>query len=318
MKKFIATIAAIIVAGFSSSTANAALTTSPAGDNRSVYVINDYSGDISRLDLTDESTELVCESAISSTDWITGSAFDPATNTVYWIKDFSTGNAAIVTVNLYSCDQSVAPIDLGGRGDTSNANIYGLTWHDGVIEILYMDGDTFYDRIRGEATLVDGVWEVTQLMDYGNETNFSDLAYDPVSHNLYAMSYDCNVYNLENYPSAPMAAYTAAGISTDCPTLKIDDAGRVWFTSNSYGVLNSDTLSAPGVDLQSFNNGSLDFSVYCEEFFFAPTVIPAPGSNEDLAKTGTNVNLGMVFGTAGLFFAAAIAFATRARRLNRQ
>lgn len=313
MKKFIALAlaAGIVVTG--NVAANAALTTAPAGDDLSVYTLDDLTGTISRLDLETETTEVVCESDITSTNWITGSAFDPATNTVYWVKNFPNGDASIVTVDLYTCEQTDSPLDINGRGDSTDSDIYGLTWYEGGLEVLYQDALTNGDRIIGDATLVDGVWEVSPTADFGNEYNLSDIAYNPVSGDLYAITYDCTVYNLTDSASV-VALYPLAGVSQECPTMKIDDAERIWFTSDDYGVLNSDTLAAPGGDLQFFDNGSLSANDYCEEFFFAPTVITAPVSDAgELASTGSDNIAPTLFGTAGLFFTAAAAFYYRFR-----
>lgn len=312
MKKLITLALAVGIAVIGNVAANAALSTAPAGD-LSIYTIDDFTGTISRLDLSTETAEVVCESTVVSTSWITGSAFDSATNTVYWVKNFPNGDASIVTVDLYTCEQSDSPLDINGRGDSTDTAIYGLTWYEGGLVVLYEDDLTSYDRIIGDATLVDGVWEVSPTADFGNEVYYSDIAYNPVTDDLYAIDYDCNVYNLTDSISL-VAAYSVAGVSTECPTLKIDDAERIWFTSDNSGVLNSDTLSAPGGDLQYFDNGPLNSDTYCEEFFFGPTVITAPVNNAGgLASTGSENVAPILFGTAGLFFAAAAAFYYRFR-----
>lgn len=296
--------------------AQAALETAPAGDYSTLYTVGVTSGNVYRFDRATESTELVCESTNTSDEWITGSAFDPATNTLHWIRNFSSGEASIVSVDMSTCDQTVLPIDIDGRGDSSNTEIFGLTWHDGALQIMYQDSNDSNNRWVGNVSGGVTTWDVEPFMNLANEDNYSDIAYDPVSGDLYAIDYNCTVYNLSN-SNAVVAIYALAGVSPDCPTLKIDGDQRIWFTSNDAGVIISDTLLAAGGDIESFEN-IIDSSYIGEEFFFGPESFPAAASSDGLASTGSNVNLGGIFGAAGLFFAAAIAFAVRARRLARQ
>ena len=296
--------------------AQAALETAPAGDYSTLYTIGVTSGNVYRFDRATESTELVCESTNTSDEWITGSAFDPATNTLHWIRNFSSGEASIVSVDMATCDQTVLPIDIDNRGSSADAVVFGLTWNDGAMEMLYLDSNDSDNRWVGDVTGGVSSWVVEPTLNLANEDNYSDIAYDPVSGDLYAIDYSCIVYNITNSNSV-VAIYTLAGISDECPSLKIDSDERIWFTSNNAGLINSDILLAPGGDIESFDN-AFDESYVGEEFFFGPESFPAAASSDGLASTGSTMNLGGIFGAAGLFFAAAIAFAIRARRLARQ
>lgn len=300
MKKLSVLAITLIATLFGAVPAHAAINVVPAGDYSSIYTLSVETGDVYRIDLDTETSELVCQSEIISGSWITGSAYDPETKKLYWIKDFYSGTASIVTQDMVTCEQTDNPIDIEDRGDSNSVDMFGMAISNGEIVMVYVDGQNASSAMFGDAELVDGVWEVTSFMDNGSEWNFSDIAYDPVSGDLYAIEYDCQLYNVTN-SFALVASYALMSVPEECPTLKIDDDQRIWFTSNDASLLNTDDLLDAGSDMQSTDSNAFEPTVFGEEFFFGPADFTA--SDSSLAETGidgSSITLGSLAGVAAL------------------
>lgn len=321
MKKFVATISAFALVGLGSSSAHAALTTAPA-DDRPIYVLDQYNGNISRYNFDTQDTTLVCESDFPSTSQIVASEYLPVSGVLYWVRNDDTDAATLVSVNPITCEQSEAPLNWNGKGDFAHTDAIGLTQDDTGLVMYLVDVDSNGDYFLASFAEQDGEWVGTSITDDGNESAIRDIAVDPVTDQIYVVYPWCQVIA---YPQWTTVADYAGLIYSDCTSLEIDTNQRWWITSQSTGYLNSDSLIAPGSSLEVHGTDSIDGSVYGEEFFFGPTddeiaayqnAAGSSGGGEDLASTGSPVNLGVVFSTAGLFFGAAIAFAVRARRLR--
>ena len=320
VKKYaIATLAATLV-GFTVVPANAALTAAPAGD-RVIYVMDATGGVISEFDRGTDTATVVCDTGLESADWITASAFDDVTGLAYWVRNASSDNATVVSVDLGTCATEEFPIDYAGRGSSLDIYVRSLMVDGGEFTFLVQDDGDWGNVWTTSVAIDNGVWALTPVTNFSNESQLTDIAMDPVTDQMYGITAGCQVLTLPDYTT--VADYSGLA-SSWCPALEIDDNERIWFTSNYTGVLNSDDLTFPGADFQVQSAAQLDFGVFGEEFFFAPVPSNAAGSGEEsqsrggLASTGSNMNLAGVFGAAGLFFAAAIAFAVRARRLGRQ
>ena len=322
MKKFAIAVLTVAFAGLTTTAANAALTAGPSGD-RAIYVIDATGGVISEFDRSTDTATLLCDTGLDSADWITASAFDEVSGLAYWVRNASSDNATVVSVDLATCDTQEFPLNYNGRGSSLDIDIRSLMVDAGEFTFLVQD-DGDYGNVRtASVAIANGVWALTPVENFSNESQLTDIAINPVTDQMYGITAGCQVLTLPDYTTR--ADYSGLTNSW-CPALEIDDNQRIWFTSNYTGVLNSDDLTYPGADFQTQSAGQIDFGIYGEEFFFGPTPESlsdggsgsAAGAGSGLASTGSPVSLGVVFSTAGLFFAAAAAFGVRARRLARK
>jgi len=284
-KKLVAGVfaAATVVLGTALPAAAEITVTPPHG--ASLYVVTVNSGQINALDsVTGDITPVV--SAIGAGAWTTGADYDPTTNTVVYISDWSSKAAQIVVVDL-SDDSFIAyPLNLNGEA-TTNYEPRGIDIKpDGTVTIL-----ADIDGARSKLYVV----ELNETSgEYVNTSAVSGLtipkwtsavAWNSVTGSYLFLTYGCkvvgadgaNLGNLRDYIEAP----------EECSALDIDSAGRAWATVTT-GILATWDTAGPLSAVERSTWVKDRSTEYGEAVFVGPgDVVIAPVTPE-LASTGTS------------------------------
>jgi DNA-binding beta-propeller fold protein YncE len=107
MKKTLSALAAITISALATNPASAALTTALPG-GQTLWVMNTQNGNFNELDpIAGTVTPVFATSTVSSNSWVVGADYDPATNAVYWIKNFDSEAQAIVRFDVATETETV-------------------------------------------------------------------------------------------------------------------------------------------------------------------------------------------------------------------
>ena len=284
-KKLIAGVfaATAVVLGTALPAAAEITVTPPHG--ASLYVVTVDSGQINAIDsVTGDITPIA--TALAGDTWTTGADYDPTTNTVVYISDWSLGAAQIVVVDLSDNSFVAYPLNLNGEA-TRNYEPRGIDiTPSGIVTILAdIDGARAklyvveLDETSGEYVNTSTVPGLTI------PRSPSAVAWNSVTESYLFLTYDCEVVDADGTDLGNLRDYIEA--PSECSALDIDSAGRAWATV-TVGILATWDTAGALSEVERSTWVKDEATEYGEAVFVGPgDVVIAPVAPE-LASTGTS------------------------------
>jgi hypothetical protein len=290
MKKFFLVALATATVLATAMPANAALTTAlPDGEVLWVMPVgHPVPGEFRSLDpATGEFSDVfVGTSTVSSDSWIVGADYDPATDSVYWIKDFGDPTESIVRYNVSDNVETVFQVI-----DAADYDIRGIDVTDGVLRIsayLMSNGNAAVATV----TLDDAAETATlgTVRDLGGNVNQGAIAIDPTTDDLYLMTYECQVYRVNGDDTLTSIDFldNYLTVTSDCIALDFDSSGRAWATTGETGRTASFVPADISGSIEASEWSQPSWSIYGEAIFIKG--VAAPVDNNALASTGFNAS----------------------------